>query len=66
MPESDSERFRREAEECRQMAARAANPHDRVAWLKLAADWLSLAEVRNPEHEMPAELVPVVRVLTRR
>ena len=44
MPVSDSERFRREAEECRQMAARAANPRDGVAWLKLAADWLNLAE----------------------
>jgi hypothetical protein len=44
MTESDSERFRREASECRQMAARATNPQDKAAWLKLAGDWLSLAE----------------------
>jgi hypothetical protein len=48
MPESNSERFRREAEECRQMAARATNPNDKAAWLKLAADWLNLAERATP------------------
>ena len=26
------------------MAARATNPNDKAAWLKLAADWLSLAQ----------------------
>jgi hypothetical protein len=34
MTESDSEKFHGEAEECRQMAARAINPHDKTAWLK--------------------------------
>jgi hypothetical protein len=44
MADSDSERFRREAEECCQLAARATNPHDKAAWLKLADDWLTLAK----------------------
>jgi len=42
--DSDADRFRREAEECRQMAAQALHPVDKDAWLKLAADWLKLAE----------------------
>jgi len=44
MTETDAEMFRKQAEECRQMAARAINPHDKEGWLKLAADWLKLAE----------------------
>ncbi|MEK9285264.1 hypothetical protein MTR72_37620 [Bradyrhizobium sp. ISRA442] len=43
MPKTDAERFRKEAEECRQMAARAINPADRDGWLKLADDWIKLA-----------------------
>ena len=44
MTETDAEMFRKQAEECRQMAARAINPDEREGWLKLAADWLRLAE----------------------
>jgi hypothetical protein len=40
----DAERFRREAEECRQLAVRAVNPLDKEHWLHLAAEWLKLAE----------------------
>ncbi|WGR73690.1 MULTISPECIES: hypothetical protein [unclassified Bradyrhizobium] len=43
MTKTDAERFRKEAEECRQMAARAINPADRDGWLKLADDWIKLA-----------------------
>ena len=35
------------------MAARATNPHDKAAWLKLASDWLSLrrnGEVQPNQH----------------
>ena len=38
------ERYRREAEECRQRAERALRPADKDAWLRLAADWARLAE----------------------
>jgi hypothetical protein len=41
---SDENRYRREAEECRQNAERALKPVDREAWLQIAADWLKLAE----------------------
>ncbi|WIW44459.1 hypothetical protein ML401_23525 [Bradyrhizobium sp. 62B] len=44
MGEQDAERFRLEAEECRRLAAQAAKQEDREAWLKLAADWMTLAQ----------------------
>jgi hypothetical protein len=44
MPETDAERFRAEAEECRQQAEKAINPLDKEAWLKLAAEWIRLAQ----------------------
>jgi hypothetical protein len=36
--ETDAQRFREEAEECRKLACRAINPLDKEAWLKLAAE----------------------------
>lgn len=44
MSQEDTERFRAEAEECRRQAARAVKSEDKEAWLRLAADWLKLAE----------------------
>jgi hypothetical protein len=44
MANTDPERFRSEAEKCRQQAESATNPLDKEAWLKLAADWIKLAE----------------------
>lgn len=43
MAGTDAGRFRREAEECRELAERAGNPLDKEAWLRLAADWIKLA-----------------------
>jgi hypothetical protein len=43
VPETDAERFRQQAEECRQLAAESVSPLDREYWLGLAADWLKLA-----------------------
>jgi len=43
MSQGDAERFRAEAEECRRLAAQAARQEDKQAWLKLAADWIALA-----------------------
>jgi hypothetical protein len=48
MTEIDVERFRREAEECRQQAERTLAPIDKEAWLRRAADWTKLAE--DAEH----------------
>jgi hypothetical protein len=44
MIETDADRFRKQAEECRQLAARAINEVDKQAWLRLAADWIKLAQ----------------------
>ena len=39
-----AQRFREEAEKCRQQAARAVSELEREEWLRLAADWIKLAE----------------------
>jgi hypothetical protein len=39
-----ADRFRQEAEECRKLAERSASQLDKEAWLRLAADWIKLAE----------------------
>jgi hypothetical protein len=41
---TDADRFREEAEECRKLAERSASQLDKEAWLRLAADWIKLAE----------------------
>jgi hypothetical protein len=40
----DADQFRQEAEQCRQMAEGCVSQPDREAWLRLAADWVKLAE----------------------
>lgn len=42
--ETDAERYRVQAEECRHLATAALNPLDKEAWLKLAAEWEKLAD----------------------
>jgi hypothetical protein len=44
MTETDAERFRQEADECRKLAERSASQFDKEAWLRLASDWIKLAE----------------------
>jgi hypothetical protein len=41
--QTDAERFRKEAEECRELAENAMSPLDKEAWGRLAEDWLKLA-----------------------
>jgi len=41
---SDTERFRKEAENCLRLEAESANPTDREALLWMAEEWLRLAE----------------------
>jgi hypothetical protein len=43
-PQTDAERFRKEAEDCRELAGKAMSPADKEAWLQLAEDWLKLAQ----------------------
>jgi hypothetical protein len=42
--QTDAERFRKEAQECRELAEKATSPADKEAWLHLAEDWLKLAQ----------------------
>jgi hypothetical protein len=42
--QNDAERFRKEAEECRELAEKAMSPLDKEAWMRLAEDWLKLAQ----------------------
>jgi hypothetical protein len=42
MPD-DAARFRQQANECREQAAKAVNPLDKEAWLRVAEEWLKLA-----------------------
>jgi hypothetical protein len=43
MSNDASARYRTQAEEARQYAAKAISPLDKEAWLKLAEEWLKLA-----------------------
>jgi hypothetical protein len=46
MTETDVKKFRSEAEQCRKLAEEARNQADKEAWLRLAADWIKLADAR--------------------
>jgi hypothetical protein len=39
----DADRFRKQADECRQQAEKAINPLDQEAWLRIAGEWLKMA-----------------------
>ena len=44
MPEADARGFRKQAEECRQQAAKAISPLDKEVWLRVAEEWIKLAQ----------------------
>ena len=44
MTGSDPEYYRRQAKTCREMAEKATDPHDREEWLRLAQEWIEMAE----------------------
>jgi hypothetical protein len=44
MSDQDIARYRAEAEECRQQAERAVSPLDKEAWLRVAGEWIKLAQ----------------------
>jgi hypothetical protein len=41
--DDEAARYRKQAEECREQAAKAISPLDREAWLRVANEWLMLA-----------------------
>jgi hypothetical protein len=51
MSQDEAEKFRQQAEHCRQQAEKAISPLDREAWLRTAGEWTKLAmtiEGRRP------------------
>jgi hypothetical protein len=44
---STSEKYRGQAQRCRQMADEAISPLDKEMWLQLAADWLTMPRCAN-------------------
>ena len=51
-PNEDAERFRQEAEERRHQAVKAIDQRDKEGWLRLAADWIKLAEEADRRREV--------------
>jgi hypothetical protein len=43
MSDHEAARFRQQAEDCHQQAAKAVSPLDKESWLRVAAEWLKLA-----------------------
>ena len=50
MTETDAQRFRKDAQECREQAEKAISQLDKEAWLRLAADWIKLAQAAEERH----------------
>jgi hypothetical protein len=46
-----ADEYRKNADDCREQAAKALHPLDKERWLKLAEDWLKLA--KNVEESKP-------------
>jgi hypothetical protein len=50
MPQSKADEYRQQAQYCIKQAERANMPgNDKAAWLKMAAQWLQLAEDQQPK-----------------
>jgi hypothetical protein len=41
---TDADEFRKQAEEARQMAVRSLKQEDKAFWLRLAEEWIKLAQ----------------------
>jgi hypothetical protein len=44
MSYGDADRFRKQAEECVQQAEKSVSPIDKETWLRVAAEWIRLAQ----------------------
>jgi hypothetical protein len=47
--------YRREAEDARVLAAKAKNPDDRAAWLRISQSWLDLIYKPHPGQQRSPE-----------
>jgi hypothetical protein len=52
MSNERAEACRSSAEDCRRQAARALNPSDRERWLRIAQEWIQLAEAAEAEAQV--------------
>lgn len=50
MIDSDADRYRKMADECREEAERAHSPLDKERWLKLAGNWVTMAQESDARH----------------
>ena len=50
MTETDAQRYRKAAQECREQAEKAIGQLDKETWLRLAADWIKLAQAAEERH----------------
>lgn len=44
---SDADQFRKQAEDARAMAARSLTLGDKAFWLRIAEDWIKLAQIAD-------------------
>jgi hypothetical protein len=44
MSKADADRYRKMADECREQAERALSPLDKERWLRLAGNWVTMAQ----------------------
>jgi hypothetical protein len=51
MPQDEADRFRKQAEECREQAV--VSPLDKEAWLRVAEEWLKLALSVEERRRLP-------------
>ena len=57
MSDDDAARFRKQAEECREQAAKAVSSLDKEAWLRVAEEWHKLASSAEGRHRGKAPLL---------
>lgn len=55
MKSDDPGRLRDHAEYCSQQAEKAVDSIDKRAWLKVAGDWLQMAEAAQRSHHEPGD-----------
>jgi hypothetical protein len=60
MTKTDPDRFRKEAAECREQAAKAIGQLDKDTWLRLAAEWIKLAQAAEQPACAVASSLPML------
>jgi hypothetical protein len=53
MSNEDADRFREQAKECVQQAEKSISPLDKETWLRVAAEWIRLAQSADERDSKP-------------